>query len=285
MKTLATLTSATILMALVACGSNEAEAPAAPAADAPTEAPATPDLPDIDAAALALGADNVALVPSPIETQNALESAGITTQLASLIPEHKFDMEKSDTDHAAIRTGVVLADALLTVKTAEKDALLSRLDSITKGMQQLGGGEDIAKMLADMTDRVKSDAVSRDELLQEFEDLSGAAIPELEFNGNVRVVPLIQAGSWLEGANLVAQAVKNTDDVSAADTLLKQPAVVDYFATYVRTEGAEKAPEQVTKKLGESLDILKGLASKADPLNKEDLDSVITVTSDVLGLL
>jgi len=285
MKTLTNLSGLTLLLALVACGGEET-APEKPEGDAPkTEEPATPDLPDLDADALKAGAGGDIMVPSPIETQKALEKAGIETSLASLVPEHKFDMEKADTDHAAIRTGVVLADAMLTVKTAEKDALITRLDGITKGMEQLGGGEDIAKMLADLTDQVKSDGISRQELLQEFEDLSGAAIPELEFNGNERIVPLIQAGSWLEGANLVSKAISATDDPSKADALLKQPAVVDYFSNYVKTEGAEKAPEAVTKKLEESLNTLKGLAEKAEPFTKEDLDSVSKVTGDVLGLL
>ncbi|MCA9569794.1 MAG: hypothetical protein KC656_18245 [Myxococcales bacterium] len=278
-----------LILALVACSGGqpaqhgpetphpEPEAPEAPKPDA------MPDTPVLDAAALAKSAENTALVPSPVETERALVAAGVETQLASLIPKHTFDLEKSDVDHAAVRTGVVLGDMLLTVKTAEKDKLIERLESVRKGLGQLEGGSDIDKTLNDYVASIQADAISRDELLKEFDELSGAIIPELEFNGKERVVPLIQAGSWLEGANLVAQAVKAKGTPAAADGLLKQPAVVAYFSKYVKTEA--EAPQQVTKTLEASLATLQGLAEKKEPLTAEDIDTVIKTTSDVLGLL
>jgi hypothetical protein len=287
-KSVSTIVLSLSLGALLAACGGETETPEVAPEPAPTEeptaAPATPDDPGLDIDALN-EAENVALVPSPVETQKALEAAGIDTQLASLIPKHTFDLANADTDHAALRTGVVLADSLLTVKTAEKETLLGRLDQIRQGMSQLGGGKDIDATLQDMRDRVKTDAVDREELLKEFDELSGAVIPELKFNDNERVVPLIEAGSWLEGANLVAKAVKDSPDTGAADTLLKQPAVVDYFIDYVREEGSAKAPATVTEKLEASLKTLKELASKADPLSAEDIATVIQVTDDVLALL
>ncbi len=271
---------------LMGCGGETTTPEPAPDPATPAEepAPATPDDPGLDLEAMK-DAENVALVPSPVETQKALEAAGIDTQLSSLIPKHGFDLANADTDHAAIRTGVILADALLTVKSAEKKALLGRLNQIRDGMGQLGGGKDIDATLQDMRDRVKTDAVDREELLKEFDELSGAVIPELKFNDNERVVPLIEAGSWLEGANLVAKAVKGSPDTGAADTLLKQPAVVDYFIKYVKEEGADKAPAAVTEKLDASLAILKGLAEKEGSLSAEDIETVIKVTDDVLTLL
>jgi hypothetical protein len=274
-----------VLSLLVACG-GETAAPEPAPEPAPTEdpKPETPDDPGLDLEAMQ-NAENVALVPSPVETQKALEAAGIDTQLSSLIPDHGFDLANANPDHAALRTGVILADILLTVKTAQKKVLLARLAAIREGMAQLGGGKDIDATLQDMRDRVKADAVDREELLREFDELSGAIIPELKFNDNARVVPLIEAGSWLEGANLVAKAVKDSPDTGAADTLLKQPAVVDYFIKYVREEGADKAPAAVTEKLEASLQTLKALASKEGSLSAEDIAMVITVTDDVLSLL
>jgi hypothetical protein len=268
---------------MIACSGGET-----PKADVLPEpvpvAPAHPDKPPVDQATLEKEHDKVALVPSPIETQKALESSGIQTQLASLIPKHEFDMEGATVDHAAVRTGVVLADLLLTTKGATKEELTERLARISKGMEQLGGGPDIQATLADVSNRIQTDAVSRDDLLKEFDELSGAVIPELEFNGQERVVPLIEAGSWLEGANLVARALKPAPDKSASK-LLKAPTVVDYFIKYVKTDGAAKAPEAVTKKLEEALGTLKALAEKPEPLTEADLDTVIRVTDDVLALL
>lgn len=279
---------------LTACAGEPSEKPI----EKPIEAPAAvvnPEIPPIDQAALEKENEKVALVPSPMETQKALEASGITTQLSTLIPKHDFDMAIGTTDQAAVRTGVVLADLLLTTRGAKKEELVERLNRISKGMEQLNAGPDIQNVLKDFVERIQADAVTRDELLKEFDELSGVVIPELEFNGQDRVVPLIEAGSWLQGANLVARAIKATPpdttpgappgSRAAAEKLLKAPSVVEYFIKYVKTEGAEKAPEAVTKKLEEALVTLKTLAEKPEPLTDTDLDTVITVTDDVLALL
>src|SRR5690606_6319473 len=117
------------------------------------------------------------------------------------------------------------------------------------------------------------------------EQLSGAVIPELEFNGRDRIVPLIQAGSWLEGANLVARAVTEAGTPEAASGLLKQPAVVDYFIRYVRAEGQNKAPAGVTDTLESALESLGAIARKPEPLTAEDVALVIRTTDAVLALL
>jgi hypothetical protein len=248
-------------------------------------APANPELPALDVAALQAGAEKDALVPSPVETQKALEAAGVATKLATLIPNHDFDFKNAGIDHAAVRTGVVLADLLLATKDGKKEDLVLRLGKIDEGMTQLGGGADITATLKDYQERIQADAVQRDDLLKEFDELSGVVIPELEFNGQDRVVPLIEAGSWLEGANLVARAIKAAPDRTAGEKLLKAPSVVEYFLKYVRSDNAAKAPEVVTKKLEESLGTLKALSEKSEPLTDADIDTVIRVTDEVLNLL
>ncbi len=275
-----------VVALLAACAGGGETAPPVP--EHPVEQPAAnanPETPALDLSALSGENEKVALVPSPVETQKALEAAGIATSLATLIPKHDFDMKSADTDHAAVRTGVVLADLLLTTKTATKEELVSRLTAIDQGLAQLGETGDIHTSLEDYKARITADAVTRDDLLKEFDELSGVIIPELEFNGSERVVPLIEAGSWLEGANLVAQALKTSDKKGAADVLLKAPSVVDYFINYVKTDGAAKAPEAVTKKLEEALLELKKVATKEGPLDDADLDTVVRVTNDVLALL
>lgn len=271
-----------MLALLVACTGGEEPAPVEPV---PAPVPEHPDTPTLTAEDLGKTGENVTLVPSPVETQRALERAGIETQLSALIQDHKLDVRNENPDNAAVRTGVVIADMLLTVKTSSKEELLGQLASVQLGMEQLDGGADIQRTIDDIEDRVRGDSVTRDELLKELDELAGAIIPELEFNGQDRVVPLIQAGSWLEGANLLAKAVKGAGKPDAADGLLKQPAVVDYFLKWVKSEGQARAPEAVTEKLEASLVTLKGIAEKPTPLTAEDIDLVITTTDDVLALL
>jgi len=276
-----------VLPLVLASCTGSTETPSTPAKDtdkaAAVEAPTQPQPPPFDPSTAQV--DQGTIVPSVVETQSALESAGIDTKLADLMTVRDFDMKQKDRDNQAVRTGVVIADMLLTVKTAKKADLLANLDKINQGMTALDGGPDILNTLADIQDRVRSDGVTRDELLKELDELSGAVIPELKFNGNARIVPLIQAGSWLEGANLVAKAVKKAGKPEAADNLLKQPAVVDYFINYVSGEGKSEAPAAITDKLDESLNALKVVANKKESFNEADIDTVIKNTDDVLALL
>ena len=256
-------------------------APPAPAVDTDKQAEPAP-APKIDTTK----AEPATLVPSPLETQRALKAAGIETALSTLIGDNALAIaEGDDKDKVALRTGVVIARMLLTVKTSTDEQLVGHLDQIKAGMAALDGGDDIDKTLDDLKGQVTSGSANRDTLLKDLDELSGAVIPELEFNGQERVVPLIQAGSWLEGSSLVAKAIKASGNPATANDLLKQPMVVDYFAKYVKTEGADKAPAAVTQKLDASLATLKGLAVKTEAFSAEDIDAVIKTTADVLALL
>jgi len=228
-----------------------------------------------------------ALVPSVLETQAALQKSGIDTELATLTEPRAYDLSADAKDRAAVRTGVVLADMLLTVQTSSKERLQAQLSTLRQGMQQLEGGSDIDRTIQEFEESVAADSITRDELLAEFDQLSGAVIPELEFNGNERVVPLISAGSWLEGTHLVARALVAVpaDKRGDADKLLKAPEVVDYFQAYVDEEGSDKAPEPVAAQLKTTLATLEGLAAKAEPLNDDELSKVAKSTGDVLSLL
>lgn len=267
---------------LAACGgSTPAEAPA-PEADAPAAEPLGDQLEADDME----GADQkYALVPSPAETQAALEKAGIDTKLATLVPERSYKLEENDTDRVAVRTGVVVADMLLTVKTSSDETLLGQLAQIRSGMQILEGGKDILATIDDLVERIQAKAVTRDQLLTELDELSNVVIPELEFNGRERVVPLIQAGSWLAGSNLVAKAVKDKGDPTAADGVLKQPTVVKYFRGYAKDQAEGAVGSAVQTVLDGSLSKLEAVAAKSEPLTAEDIDTVISSTDAVFALL
>ncbi len=272
------------LLAVLGCdaGTETTTAPPAPVAEPAEEAP--PPRAEIKPDELASAAENRALVPSPAEMQKALERAGIQANLADMVTERDLKMDVPNTDQVAVRTGVVIADLLLTVKGAEKPKLVMDLGKIKAGMVQLGAGSDIPVVIDDLADRIKNDAVSREDLVKELDELSGAVIPEIEYEAGERSVPLIQAGSWLEGANLVARAISDSGKVAEAADLLKQPAVVAYFQKYVATEGQDKAPSEVIAQLERTLASLQEIAGK-DTLGEEDVKTVQETTAAVLDLL
>jgi hypothetical protein len=239
----------------------------------------------LDLASLEKAAESVALVPSPAEMQKSLKNAGLTSDLSSLVsPDRDISMAVEDKDNLAVRTGVVLADLVLTVKTSSKESKLARLEKLKAGFKALGAGDDIQEVIADLGTQITNDAINEDDLLKEMDELSGVMVSELEYESGEWVVPLIQAGSWLEGANLVSAAIIKEEKFDVAGQLLRQPRVVEYFLTYVEREGRSKAPDQVVKKLTEVLNNLKTIAEKPS-MSAEDVKGINSSTSEVLSML
>lgn len=290
MRTLSLL-ALTSVLALTACSgesdSKPADATATPekGQEPPTAAPATAKAPDpIALADLQASAENITLVPSPAEMQRALDKAGIAGGLSKLVVERKLKMDVANKDVIAVRSGVVLADALLTVKDAPKEKLVERLGTVKAGLVALGAGNDLPATLDDLSAKVTNDGISRDDLVKELDELHGAVIPEIKYEAGDRCVPLLQAGSWLEGSNLVASAILAANNTTAGTALLRQPQVADYFLKYVAVEGGGKAPDEVLKQLQTTLNKLKEIASKTE-LSMDDVKEVKSQTDAVLALL
>ena len=91
-----------------------------------------------------------------------------------------------------------------------------------------------------MSTQITNDAIQEDDLLKEMDELSGVMVSELEYEAGDWVVPLIQAGSWLEGANLVSAAIIKESKFDVAGQLLKQPRG-RIFLGIVEREGGNKA--------------------------------------------
>lgn len=278
----------TLIFALTAvgCGGDAPPTDAAKgnAAAGSDEAPAPSKIAKFDPAMLKGEALKIALVPSPAEMQKALANAGLTAQLADMVKNRDIAMNIDNKDQVAVRTGVILADLVLTVKTATKADQLRQLTRIKEGMQILGAGEDVQRTLADLSGRIESDAGSREDLLKEFDELSGVLVPDLTYEAGEWVIPLIKAGSWLEGAHLVAGAIKEEKKFEEAGKLLRQPHVIDYFIEYVDREGEEKAPDAVIAKLKETLSTLKEVTGKS-VIEEEDVNTIHSATAAVLTML
>lgn len=265
------------------CSGTEPEVAPTPE-DAPTQE--TPKATKkLNLAELQKAAEEVALVPSPAEMQKSLKNAGLTSNLSEMVSQEKaISMDVASKDNLAVRTGVVLADLVLTVKTATKEQKIERLNKLKIGFKDLGAGDDIQTTIDELIKNITNDAITDDNLLQDMDELSGVMVSELEYEAGEWVVPLIQAGSWLEGANLVSAAIIKENKFDTASQLLKQPRVVEYFLKYVEREGSNKAPDQVVGKLTEVLNTLKTITSK-EQLSADDVKQIQTSTTDVLSML
>ena len=272
------------LSLLAGCTGEEqpAEQPEAQPAEQPAEQAVTPDV-QFEPETLKAEAENVTLVPSPAEMQRALANAGLTSELASMVSDKDIGTDVENLDQVAVRTGVILAEVVLTLKDAPKEKLVTRLESMKAGFVKLGAGNDIPQTIDELISSINND-LNREDLLDEVDLLSGAMVPELETEAGDWVVPLIQAGSWLEGAHLVSGAIESESKFDAAGSLLRQPEVVEYFLKYVQREGGEKAPDEVVKQLEATLVKLKEIASKPT-LSAEDVKEIHAATGAVLSML
>ena len=277
-----------LALTLLGCGGDAPPVEPADPNAAPSEGPAdaTPAVPPtpLALADLAAQAQNIALVPSPVEMQHAMEKVGISGGLSKLVVERGLKFDAANKDVVAVRTGAILADAMLTVKDAPSDVLVARMEKVKAGLAALGAGTDIPATIDELINNVKNEVTSRDELLKDLDDLHGALIPEIKYEAGERVVPLIQAGSWLEGSNLVATAIIAANKPEAANSLLRQPQVAAYFLKYVEVEWAGKAPDEVLTQLRVTLLKLQELASKPS-LTLDDVKEIKSQTDSVLALL
>lgn len=251
---------------------------------APVVEPPPPSAPLALSPAEMQAASQVALVPSPLELQHALNRAGIADSLGWRIKPRAVLPEGADADRVAVRTGVVLADLMLTAGTADAPATSARIGQVRGGLATLGAKDDLLKTLDELDNRVINGAVAADALVKELDELAGTLIPKAEVQLGGRVVPLIRAGSWVEGTNLVAGAMIEAGQYEAATGLLRQPAVVSYFRGYVDTEGSALAPTDTLPKLQAALVTLDGVCQK-EQLGEAEVRVIHETTSSVLELL
>ena len=148
----------------------------------------------------------------------------------------------------------------------------------------MGAGKKFLKTIDELSSSVQTGAKSKDDLLKEMDRLAGIMVPELKKELGDWVVPLVQAGSWLKGANLVSTAIDSEQKYEVATRLLKQPHVIDYFLKYVRREGKNKAPDEVIAQLEKTLLILKDICKKPS-FAKEDVLAIKNNTQNVLTFL
>ena len=152
-------------------------------------------------------------------------------------------------------------------------------------MTTLDAGPNVDALLVDLIARVNNDTASRDDLLKDLDEMHGNVIPEIKFQtGGERFIPLMQAGSWLEGANVLSQAIVAANKPEVGTNLLRQPAVVYYFLGYLQSEGADQAPGDVLGQLKETLTKLQEIASKPE-LTTADVSEIQAQTGRVLTLL
>lgn len=224
-------------------------------------------------------AERALVAPTAEETRMAVEKAGLGS-LGSLVPERNYKLDVPDKDRVALRTGVLLADTVLTVRDAEKDSLVKLLRQVEEGLGQLEAQPRVVSTVGELAGQLENDAIDREELVKTLDEATARAQEDLGEHGR-----FVQAGAWLAGSNLVAQAVLKKGDATYAGLLLKQPDVAHYYLDYVRSpEGQKKAGADIAAALADTLESLLTISEK-DGLGLEDVEVIQDKTQDILDLI
>ena len=238
---------------------------------------------ELDLGSLEEATQKVELIPSPLKMQKELEKAGISNDLGKFIPATTMTTDVKDQEQLAIRCGILLTDVTLSVKRAEAKIIAAQLGELKKGMASLKTGSDIQTVIDELINTVKQPNFDRDAMLSELDDLASVLIPELKHESEDWIVPLIQAGTWLEGIHLISSAVVAKGDVTNFD-FLKQPGAARYFIRYIDREGRTQAPPVVIQKVKGTLETLEKIASK-ESISTEDLQTVQKETKALLSFI
>ena len=238
---------------------------------------------DMDALQKAAEKATVNLVPPPLELQKALVDKGLKSDLSSFVAKKNLSMDIDDTDQIAIRAGVLISDLVFTIKTAPISDLTKNLDSLRIAFDKLKAGDDIGSTIDDLKDSLSRENPDREKILEEMNDLSMVMVSELKYEAGEWVVPLIQAGSWLEGSYIISSAILKEQNQEATE-LLKKPGTAKYFLHYVNREGRTKAPPIVIKKLSATLIDLDTISDQKS-ITMDDVQKVQSLTGELLKLL
>jgi len=252
-----------------------------PAADETTEAPkAAPPAVRTDLAQLA---HNTSLVPSPTEVQEAMMHAGVDIRFDTLVKRRAMDLTV-ERETVALRTGIVLADLVLTLNHAEKDVLLADLNDLRTGLKTIGAGDDVAATIGQIVEHVQADAVTRQELWVQVEEMREAAYGELAVEAGSQIVPLVQAGSWLEGTCLLSAAIIQSEEWGNAYNLLRQPDVAGYFLSQLKAADAGGMELPMITLTRGTLEQIHDIARK-DALEEQDVRDVHDLATKLLDQL
>lgn len=260
-----------VAASLVACESPPPAPPPAPPAPAATPAPMTPS------------EVSRVLAPSPLKLEAEVRAAGVTEALTDLVPTLPAQITPEDKDRVAVRTGVVLAYTVLGGKTTPKADFVAQLRSARAGMAALGAGAGLMSTIDDNITRVENDAASREDFLRALDDIVSYSVSDMGWGPGDRTGPLLQAGAWLAGTNVVARAIVRSGKADAADKLLHRKDVATYFLGYVRSQGQDKAGP-VAAQLELTLLQMSTIADKP-ALGIEDAQAVADATDALLQLL
>ena len=239
----------------------------------------------IEVAELEKVASDVEVIPSPVKLKKELKKAGLSISVGKMMETKDFpSFDIEDKSRVAVMTGILLTDLVITVDKATPEQIEAILLKLKEGFDKLQTGNDIQSTLDDLVTTVKSPDLDRNTFLEEVDMLSSVLVPELKSEAGTWAIPLIQAGAWLEGIQVISDSIKQDNAYDKGKKLFHHPGIAPYFIRYIEEAGKEKFSNNLNTQIKTALSKLDAYGKKQE-VSKEEIDEVSKIVSDLMDLL
>ena len=239
----------------------------------------------IEVAELEKVATDVEVIPSPVKMKKELNKAGLNISIGEMITKKEFpSLDIEDKSRIAVLTGILLTDLVITVDKASPERIEQNLIKLKEGFDKLKTGNDIQSTIDDLIASVKTPNFDRDGLLEEVDMLSSVLVPELKSEAGTWAIPLIQAGAWLEGVQVISSSIQKENAYDKGKKLFYHPGIAPYFIRYIDEAGKEKFSNNLNTQIKTALGKLDSYGKKTE-MSKEEIDEVAKIVSDLMALL
>lgn len=252
---------------------NEAEPEVAAPEDVPTK---------IDIAAVKDEARTAMFVPAPTEFQAALKASAPDVDIRKLVKDSGRTLEGKNTAVLALETGVRISNVLMSVHTGDKAAILSRMRAAQEGLTALKAPQSVIDEVGQVIKDYEGGTLTDAELGPSFDVLAERINDDLRSKADPNMATLVQAGGWVQGANLLSTALDSAGVAGEAAALLHQPTVLAYFTSFLKDSGPGRAGDPQVVAVIAEMDAMALVAAKAE-LSGDDVKAVAAHTSNILA--
>jgi hypothetical protein len=270
---------------VVACGGPaETPAPSQPEEAEAADEEARPAVPPqkIDIASVRVRAKTAMFVPAPSEFQAALKASGVDAQLSALITVDNRSIEGKAKAVVALVAGVRVTNVLLAVPTAEKAVALEHLKSARTALGALELSEKLLANLDKAMADFESGRLAAAEISSMMDVYAGQIQKDLQDSAGEQIATLVQAGGWVQGANLIAKTLSEKQEIGDAAALLRQPSLLRFFLDFIKgTPDAKSGDASVVAVIGEMEQML--ALTQKDVLTSEDVAQIALHTDNILA--
>ncbi len=272
-----------LLLLIAACkGAPEPEAAQEASDGAPAaEARAVPD--KVDFVAATNDGRTAMFVPAPTEFEAVLKANAPGTDIKSMVPSGSRSLEGLSKPLIALETGTRITATLLTADGNDRPALVARAKTAREGLVALNAGDKALKEIDSFVADVESGTLKDAELTPALDVLSERIHDALAEQVDPETSTLVQAGGWVQGAHILARALRKQGDISPdAAALFHQASLVHHFEGFLKASDAARAGDPRLATVIEKIGELRWLAGQ-DPITAEQVTEIERLTAEIIA--